>query len=232
MFVLAPSAHAIPPLQLYCPDAMYDDNLDTWVITDTSFELWVVGNVGGLGVPIQSVYLASSAYGAGGDISLTPSFTEVSEPAHLQTEPNLNGMLNHDEYKNADQHRFWSLGNMTSTSDNIWDFNKDFDPLNPGAAQSTGTIIKIQVHVTGWDWVHFDAFDHYCADNGASYKTHYVFSPNSHDLTSNGGSGGSGGSGGAGGSGGGEAPEPGSIWLLGAGLLGTVLARRQGSKKA
>lgn len=212
---IAPSAQAIPALQLYCPDAIYDTVLDTWVINDTSFELWVVGDVGSVGT-ISDVYLAASMYGAAGGVSLTPAYTEVAAPAHLATTPGYDGLLNHDEYKNADGHMFWSLGNMTSTSSDIWDFGSSFDPLNMGPAQSTGTIFKISVHVTGWDWVHFDAFDHYVAENGASFKTFYVNAPNSHDAT-----------GGSDGGGGGEAPEPGSVWLLGAGLLGTVLLRRR-----
>ena len=213
---VASSAQALPALQLYCPDAVYDTQLDTWVINDTSFELWVIGDVGSVGT-ISDVYLAASMYGAGGDIDLTPSYTEVTEPSHLSTTPGYNGLLNHDEYKNADDHMFWSLGNMTSTSSDIWDFDATFDPLNMGPAQSTGTIFKIAVHVTGWDWVHFDAFDHYVAENGASFKTFYVNTPNSHDLSDP--------------PPGGEAPEPGSIWLLGAGLLGTVLLKKRQSAK-
>ena len=38
---LTPSAQALPALQLYCPDAVYDTQNDTWVINSTDFELWV-----------------------------------------------------------------------------------------------------------------------------------------------------------------------------------------------
>ena len=107
-------------------------------------------------------------YGAGSPVSLTPAYTEVAEPAHLSSTPGYDGLLNHDEYKNADAHMFWSLGDMTSESSDLWDFGENFDPMNLGAPQSTGTIFKIQVHINGWDWVHFDAFDHYTAENGAS----------------------------------------------------------------
>ena len=54
MFILAaliacvacvPSAIALPALQIYIPESVYDTNLDTWVITEDDFEIWVVGDV-------------------------------------------------------------------------------------------------------------------------------------------------------------------------------------------
>ncbi|HEY6571943.1 MAG TPA: choice-of-anchor N protein, partial [Candidatus Eisenbacteria bacterium] len=49
LLLCAPLAHAIPALQLYSPDAVYDMSTETWTISDDTFELWVVGAVGDYG---------------------------------------------------------------------------------------------------------------------------------------------------------------------------------------
>ena len=76
LLVAAPVAHAIPALQLYSPDAVYDENLETWVLTEGTFELWVVGDVGNKG-SIYDVFLAGSYYGTSGNVTLTIDGQEV-----------------------------------------------------------------------------------------------------------------------------------------------------------
>ena len=40
---------AIPLLQLYIDGGSYDAATETWVISQSSFDLWVIGNINGVG---------------------------------------------------------------------------------------------------------------------------------------------------------------------------------------
>jgi hypothetical protein len=215
----APAAHAIPALQLWSPDAHYDANLETWVLTEGTFELWVIGNVGSTGT-IYDVDLAASFYGTSGNITLTA--LNGQDPVIDPTPEDAGGYDNithHAEYAGADGHEFWSIGDLSSTADQIQDYQPGGDP-----GTGTGTIYKLMVSISGYEAVHFDAFDHYftggTGGSSTGYKSHYVFAPFSHDAT--GGDGG----------GGGEAAEPGSLWMLGAGFAGLIAtARRTRTRK-
>jgi len=211
---------ALPALQIYIPESVYDTTLETWVITDDDFEIWVIGDVGGKG-DILNVDLAASVYGSSGTVTITPSDPLDPQPV-VDLTPNLDrpgydSLVNHEEYKNADGHMFWTLGDFTETDDIIQDYQ-------PGSTETgTGEIKKYMVHVSGYEAVHFDAFDHYFTGRGAHQSTNYVFAPYSHDATGEGGSGGAGGAGGSGGS----VPEPSGLVLMGTGLVGLLASRRK-----
>lgn len=217
---------ALPALQIYIPESVYDTELQTWVITENDFEIWVVGDTGNFG-DILNVDLAASVYGASGSVTITPSDPLTPNPVVDLTpeldRPGYAGLVNHEEYKNADDHLFWTLGDFTETDDVI----QDYQPGSTGT--SMGEIKKYMIHVSGYEAVHFDAFDHYYTGRGAHQMANYVFAPFSHDATGEGGSGGSGGSGGAGGAGGsgGSVPEPSGLILMGSGLVGLFAARRK-----
>jgi hypothetical protein len=201
----APVASAIPALQIYSPDATYDAALETWVISDNTFELYVIGAVGDYGT-IYDVTLAASYYGSSGNISIMPGLPTDTDYA---SKPGFtDGVQNHEEFKNADGHYFYDLGDFTSTSDTIYDYTSG----GTGGAKQ-GEIKKFMVHVTGYDAVHFDAFDHYFTgrQGTASYQLHGVFAPFSHDATG----------------GGVELPEPAATLLLVPGLIGLALYRRR-----
>ena len=219
ILVAAPAAHAIPALQLYSPDAVYDQTIDngTWVLTEGTFELWVVGNTeqfGGIYDTIFDVDLAASMYGSSGSVTVTlvsdgSAVGEDSDPSNGGTNA-YDQITNHEEYKGTDNHMFWTLGDLAGTPDTIEDY--------AGDGTGTGKILKLMVSISGWEAVHFDAFDHYVTETGAGFKNNYKFAPCSHDAT---------GGGGGGGGGGGSAPEPGSFWMLGAGLAGLVATARR-----
>jgi hypothetical protein len=204
LLLIAPFAHAIPPLQLYSPDAVYNAGSDTWIISENTFDLWVIGNVGAFG-PIMGVDLAASYYGTSGSITMLPGLAEDPDYA---LKPGYDNITHHSEYALASGHKFYSIGDFTSTSDFIQDYVT-------GATTGTGEIKKFTFHITGYDAVHFDAFDHYASGDvgSANYQLHSVFAPFSHDATGGGGSN--------------DLPEPGMLALFGSGLIGLAAAARR-----
>lgn len=223
LLLCAPLAHAIPALQLYSPDATYDLSSETWTIEDDTFELWVIGAVGDYGT-IYDVTLAASFYGSSGTVTPTPGL--ALDPNYASKPGFTQGVQNHEEFKNADGHIFWDIGDFTSTADRIQDYTTGNVP--DLSSNKYGQINKYMMHVTGYDQVHFDAFDHYFTGTvgRANYRLHGAFAPFSHDATGNTGGGESGGGGGTGG-GGGSAPEPGMLMIIGGGLAGLLAVRRR-----
>jgi PEP-CTERM motif-containing protein len=222
LMMLAGTAHAIPPLQLYIDGATYDTVNQTWVVTSNSFDLWVLGNTSGFGA-IYGVNLVASGYGSG-SVSITPTTTSSSlagsDPSTPVTPTDYGlmtssealtffagtaitqGVTTHDEFANATDHHFWGIGDFTLEDSKIGDYQYG----TPSSFPENGQINVYHVDISGYSAVHFDAFDHVVAGD----KIQYYKAPFSHDATN-------------------AVPEPGTLALLGMGIAGVAARMRRKS---
>jgi hypothetical protein len=222
--LFAAQAQAIPTLQVYIDGATYNDVTETWVTTASTFDIWIIGDVGSVGsildMQLSAAYLTSET----GTITLTPTtasgHTDPSTPiAAVQTanggndgdQPTMSdggSLPKHGIFGTGVSFDAWNLGDFTLTDSPLGDWIGDF----PTVLDKTGQINAYTVVVTGYTAVHFDAFNHIEAAMGAGMNDS-IFAPFSHDGESA--------------ENGGFIPAPGAVVLaaMGIGLVGLVRRR-------
>ncbi|MCS7264736.1 MAG: choice-of-anchor N protein [Armatimonadetes bacterium] len=185
-------AFAIPALQIYIEGAIYNPNDETWLITKPEFTLWVIGNVQQFGT-IYDVKLAAAVKSNElGTITLTPTTTSLvpdpslpPTPIYTENFPSPDGAIPimhggrplppHGIYGPGVKFYEWSLGNFTLTDSPIGDFIGHFPTEFPKWGQINAYIVT----VSGFSWVHFDAYGYIVKRNPGNRP---VFAPFSHDA--------------------------------------------------
>jgi len=209
-------ATALPTLQLYIEGATYDPTNETWVIGKSEFVLWVIGDVQSYGT-IYDVKLAAAVRSdESGTISLTPTTTSLvydpsipPNPTPTENFPSPDGAVpimrdgrplpSHGIYGPGVKFYEWSLGDFALIDSPIGDFTDGFPTEFPKYGQINAYIVT----VSGFSWVHFDAYGYIVKPNSGEQS---VFAPFSHDAE--------------------YTPEPAAFVLL---LLGSVLLLRRKS---
>ena len=226
----APTASAVPVLQLYVEGGTYDASSETWVINTGGdpVRLWAIGNVageGGHGTIVDVRLAISYEAGATPTFALTSSTTgglggfvdpSTSQDAqYLQTRTDGSTPIlgdgrelpNHGEFGPGTWWQEYLLGDFSLTDSPIADF---IDAFPTAPATTKGQINVYEIATTGFaGTIHFDLYDHYYAKR----KIKAVFAPFSHDAETQ------------------PIPEPGTLALLGSGVVALVARHRRQRKK-
>ena len=94
--IWAAPALAIPTLQVYIEGAEYDQDLDTWVTENSSFRLWVIGNVEAVGTIFDVHLTAAFLTGETGSITVTAAQTALLNDPSVSDVPSLNNSVGAD----------------------------------------------------------------------------------------------------------------------------------------
>lgn len=228
LLLLAPaSSYAVPVLQLYIEGSTYDTADESWSISSPTFTLWVLGETSKFGTVYDVNLVVSHLTGETGTISLTPTTAttgllpspgDSSTPVAAVHNGSGSGtapvtgdgspLPSHGILGPGTDWDTYLLGNFSLGDSPIGNYTLG-DDLCPGADctwPTTGQINAYDVVVSGYSWVHFDAFDHVISGT----KTKYIKAPFSHDANTTT-----------------SVPEPNTLILLGSGFLGLWATKKR-----
>jgi len=152
-------AYAIPALQVYIPGAEYVN--ETWITSDTAFELWVIAAQN-----VNDVYLTIAVPEISGSIQLNDQVID----SYLYGNPGYAPHGVYDAY-----YAEYYIGNMITGDDTVYNM------VDLSEAGQSGKIVKFDIAISGFDSVHFDARGLRVNGNNGG---HFTFAPYSHDAES------------------------------------------------
>ena len=218
LLLLNKSASAVPTFQAYIDGATagtWGPDEDTWLTTDSSFNLIVAGAYGPLTVNLTEVTLLVSVpeIETGGTITITggdgatllytrtaTGLTDIYNPETdadidlLSGGPNPDGYLtkdflpdditfnNHYPLKNdVSNFLIYGIGEFGKYSNAVSNYGTE-EPIEYDIAD--GEEKTFAVSVSGFSWVHFDAYGYDVYDDGTEVLVGtWDISPGSHDAT-------------------------------------------------
>lgn len=150
---------------------------------------------------VANISILTSVIGASG-------YSTINNPTFLPDGLNLN---NHYPLKDdVSDFIIFDLFDFGNVESNLYDYNADNGGSITQTSQS-GEQKEYQVTVSGFTWVHFDAYGLVTDQQGRRLVATWENNPGSHDATF-------------------AVPEPSTLLLLGPGLLAFILFRRKSSK--
>ena len=182
------TAFGTPTFQVYSPDAVasdYGEDEDTWLVTESSFDLWVIGAYSPQTVSLTDVTLCVSVpdgetgtisiSGIGVDDPILLTMADLLAPLNPLTDADLDifGDSAPDGYSDKsflpesfNEHYPFKEGVSDFLIYDIGEFDNDY-PVSDynaddgGSIEPTGSLGEVKiftVDVTDFTWVHFDVY--------------------------------------------------------------------------